>query len=98
MGEEHDAVPGRLELTGFGWGPTGSAAPGIWVVGGATKDRTCVVFALVWVTKVVVVVVAVDTVVLLVWPRVIVASEKLEFILPVRHQRGRHFAGQICLQ
>jgi len=68
------------------------------VVCGATKDWTCVVFALVWVTKVVVVVVAVDTVVLLVWPRVIVASEYFEFILPVRHQRGRHFAGHICLQ
>lgn len=84
--------------TGFGWGPAGSAAAGIWVIWGATKDRTCVVFALVWVTKVVVVVVAVHTVVLLVWPMVAVASEKFEFILPVRHQRGRHFAGQIRLQ
>jgi hypothetical protein len=64
----------------------------------ATEDRPSVLFALVGITKVIVVVVTVDAIMLLVWSRIIVATENLELILPIRHQRRRHFARQIGLQ
>lgn len=64
----------------------------------ATKDRPSMFFTLVWVTKVIVVVITVDAIMLLVWSRVIITTENLEFILPIRHQCRRHFAWQIGLQ
>ena len=77
--------------------PTSSAATGIWVLA-ATKDRPSIVFTLVWVTKVIVVVITVDAIMLLVWSRSIITTENLEFILPIRNQSRRHFVWQIGLQ
>ena len=87
-----------LEPTCLCWTPAGPAATGIRVFLAAPEDRPGMVFTLVWLTEVVVVVVTVDAVMLLVWSRVIVATENLELILPIRHQRRRHFARQIGLQ
>lgn len=63
----------------------------------ATKDRPDFVF-IVWLTKVIVVVITVNTIMLLVWSRIIITTKNLEFIFPKRHQCRRHFAGQIGLQ
>jgi hypothetical protein len=63
----------------------------------ATKNRPCIVFALVWRTKVIVVIITVHAVMILVWSRIAVTSENLQFILSIRHQWCRHFTRQIGL-
>jgi hypothetical protein len=53
----------------------------------ATKDWPCIVFIFVWLTKVIVAVITVDTIMLLIRSGIIITSKNLEFILPERHQR-----------
>jgi hypothetical protein len=86
------------ELTIFCWGAASSATAGVGEFLAATKDRPCIFLAPVWLTKVIVVVIAVHTVMLLILSDCTVASETVEFLLPVLHQKCRHFAGQVGLQ
>jgi hypothetical protein len=83
-------------FTCFCWGSASSATTGIGEFLGAAENRARM--AAVWLTEVVVVVIAVHTVPLLVLSGCAVASEIVEFILPVLHQKCRHFAGQIGLK
>jgi hypothetical protein len=64
----------------------------------ATKDGPCIFLTPVWITDVIVDVIAVHTVMLLILSVCTLASEIIEFILPVLHQKCRHFAGQVGLQ
>ena len=63
----------------------------------AAEDRPCILRTPFRVTEVIVVVIAVHTVMLLILPECTVASEIVEFLFPVLHQKCRHFAGQVGL-
>jgi hypothetical protein len=85
-------------VTFFCWESASSTTAWVWEFLAATKDGPCIFLALVWVTNVIVVVIAVHTVMLLILSEcIVIASEIVEFLLPVLHQKWRHFAGQVGL-